>query len=134
MPAAAITAVTRRHSVIRDTGHKGRSACPLPRLRAALTRCTREVELVEGSRGDGNGPVHALAALLEGAEHDAAAFEVHPLGGKLQSLALAAAGVVQDGAQGPHLGRGRAGGGHEGGPLGGGQVQAFPGAVVELHT
>ena len=42
-------------------------------------------------------------------------------------------GAVQHGAQGPHLGCGLPGGGHEGGPLGGGQVEAFPGAVVELH-
>jgi hypothetical protein len=39
--AAAIAAVTCRHAVIRDQGHKGRSACPLPRRCASLTPCTR---------------------------------------------------------------------------------------------
>jgi hypothetical protein len=52
-----------------------------------LTRCTR-VNIVEGWPGDGNGPVEALTALLEGAEHEAAAGEVHALRCHLQQLAL----------------------------------------------
>ena len=51
--------------------------------------------------------------------------EVHALGRHLQQLAFPAAGVMQDGAQGPHLGRGLAGGGDERGPLLGGEIEAF---------
>ena len=41
MPAASITALTRRHAVLRARDHKGRSECPLPRRWASLTPCTR---------------------------------------------------------------------------------------------
>lgn len=61
-----------------------------------------QVEVVEGGGRHRNGPVDASAALLEGAEHDAPAREVHALGAHLKELAFPAAGV-QHGAQGPHL-------------------------------
>ena len=79
---------------------------PLPRRWASLRPCTRSSwsEPAAPAR-----PVDALAALLEGLEHDRPAGEVDALG-VAQGLGDAAAGGVQHAAEGAHR-PGRLGGG-----------------------
>src|SRR5215218_8870345 len=53
MLAAAMTVVTRRQAVIRLIGHKGWSACPLPRRCASLRPCTSGQMQTEDTLGLG---------------------------------------------------------------------------------
>ena len=60
-----------------------------------LPQAVNEVELVQTDGRHRHGPVDALAALLEGREHDRPAGEVDSLGGQRQGLGDAAARDVQ---------------------------------------
>jgi hypothetical protein len=92
-----------------------------------------EVELIQQPGRHRHGPVDAAAALLQALEHDRLAGEVDPLGGEGQGLGDAAAGGVEHAAERAHRPGGLGGGGEEGGPLLGGEVEALAVRVVQLH-
>ena len=76
-----------------------------------------QVQRVEQGGGDGDGAVDAAPSLLEALEGDGAVGEVHAVAGQRQRLADAAAGEVEEVAEGADLARRAVGGLEEGAAL-----------------
>jgi hypothetical protein len=71
-----------------------------PAAALRFSHAVHEIKLVEQPGRHRDGPVDAAAALLEALEHDRLASEVDPLGGERQGLGDAAAGGVEQAAEG----------------------------------
>ena len=104
-----------------------------------LTDAVRGVQGIEIVGRHGNGPVNdpgspcPVFPLLEAAERDRAAREIHAGRGNLDQLRGTASGMVQRLAQRPVAGGTLAGDVEEGGALLGVQVQPVAVAVMEAH-
>jgi hypothetical protein len=88
-------------------------------LQAQLPQPSRDVHRVPRSDRDGKPDVTRMMACTRTIRSQAS-----PSG----------CGVMQEGAQGPDVRRGAAGGFHEGGPLVGAQMEAFALSVEELYA
>ena len=118
-----MTALTWRQAVIPAPRPQGAVGMPLA-APLGLPEAMHEVELVQEAGRHRHGPVDALAALLEGREHDRPAGEVDSLGGQRQGLGDAAARDVQHYRRGsaPAWPHGPRRGSH---PLVGGEIEAL---------
>ena len=127
-----MTALTWRQAVIPAPRPQGAVGMPFA-APLRLPEAVHEVELVQETWRHRHRPEDALAALLEGPEHDRAAGEVDAFGGERQASETRQPVMCSITAKGPHR-PGRMGrGGEEGGPLVGGQVEALAPGVMQLH-